>query len=69
MEKKKKLTQLRKSVPELKAENYLFITSDRQEVSMQDFQDKDELIVTHNMGRSCPTARCGLTVLTEFTNI
>jgi predicted dithiol-disulfide oxidoreductase (DUF899 family)/predicted enzyme related to lactoylglutathione lyase len=54
MEKKKKLAQLRKSVPEQKVENYQFITSDKQEVSLLDlFQNKDELIVIHNMGRGC----------------
>lgn len=54
LEKKKQLAKLRKSVPEQRVENYHFITSNRQEVSLLDlFQDKDELIVVHNMGRSC----------------
>jgi predicted dithiol-disulfide oxidoreductase (DUF899 family) len=54
LEKKKKLSQLRKSVPEQKVENYQFITSENKEVSLLDlFQDKDELIVIHNMGKSC----------------
>jgi predicted dithiol-disulfide oxidoreductase (DUF899 family)/predicted enzyme related to lactoylglutathione lyase len=53
-EKKKKLAQLRKSVPEQKVDNYLFTTSDKQVISLLElFQDKDELIVIHNMGRSC----------------
>ncbi|WP_430789736.1 DUF899 family protein [Virgibacillus flavescens] len=54
LEKKKKLAQLRKSIPEQKADNYQFFTDDRQEVRLHDlFQDKDELIVVHNMGKSC----------------
>ncbi|WP_075619663.1 DUF899 family protein [Paenisporosarcina indica] len=54
LEKKKQLVQLRKSVPEQKVENYQFVTSDREEVSLHDlFQEKDELILIHNMGHSC----------------
>jgi predicted dithiol-disulfide oxidoreductase (DUF899 family)/predicted enzyme related to lactoylglutathione lyase len=54
MAKKKQLAQLRKSVPEEKVENYQFVTSDNQEVSLLDlFQEKDELIMIHNMGKSC----------------
>jgi predicted dithiol-disulfide oxidoreductase (DUF899 family)/predicted enzyme related to lactoylglutathione lyase len=54
LEKKKKLAHLRKSVPEQKVENYQFITSDKREVTLLDlFQDKDELIVVHNMGKGC----------------
>jgi predicted dithiol-disulfide oxidoreductase (DUF899 family)/predicted enzyme related to lactoylglutathione lyase len=52
--KKKQLSLLRKSVPEQKVENYRFMTSDRRELSLLDlFQDKNELIVVHNMGRGC----------------
>jgi predicted dithiol-disulfide oxidoreductase (DUF899 family)/predicted enzyme related to lactoylglutathione lyase len=54
LEKKKRLAQLRKSVPEQKVENYQFVTSGGQEISLLDcFRDKNELIVVHNMGRSC----------------
>lgn len=54
MEKKKKLAQLRKSVPEQKVENYLFSTTGNREVTLLElFQQKDELIVIHNMGKSC----------------
>jgi predicted dithiol-disulfide oxidoreductase (DUF899 family)/predicted enzyme related to lactoylglutathione lyase len=54
LEKKKELAQLRKSVPEQKVENYKFVTSDKREVNLLDlFQDKDELIVIHNMGKGC----------------
>lgn len=54
LDKKKKLAQLRKSVPEQKVDNYLFTSSDKREVTLLElFQDKDELIVIHNMGKSC----------------
>lgn len=55
IEKKKKLTELKKSLPEQKVKNYQFLTPDQQKVSLLDlFQDKEELIVIHNMGKSCP---------------
>jgi predicted dithiol-disulfide oxidoreductase (DUF899 family)/predicted enzyme related to lactoylglutathione lyase len=54
MEKKKQLAQLRKSVPEQEVENYLFTTSLGDKVTLLDlFKEKDELIVIHNMGKSC----------------
>ncbi|WP_223702704.1 DUF899 family protein [Sutcliffiella deserti] len=54
MEKKKKLAQLRKSVPDKKAANYQFTNSEGKKVNLLSlFQDKDELIVIHNMGKSC----------------
>jgi predicted dithiol-disulfide oxidoreductase (DUF899 family) len=54
LDKKKKLAQLRKSLPEQKVHNYQFITSEKEKVSLLDlFQDKDELIVIHNMGNAC----------------
>ncbi|MFD2445936.1 DUF899 family protein [Bacillus sp. CGMCC 1.16607] len=54
LEKKKKLAQLRKSVPEQKVENYQFVATDHQEVNLLDlFGEKDELIVIHNMGKGC----------------
>lgn len=54
IEKKKKLTQLKKSIPEQKVKNYQFITLEKENVSLLDlFKDKDELIVIHNMGKSC----------------
>lgn len=54
MEKKKMLVQLRKSVSEQKVDNYLFTTVENREVTLHElFQNKDELIVIHNMGKSC----------------
>jgi predicted dithiol-disulfide oxidoreductase (DUF899 family)/predicted enzyme related to lactoylglutathione lyase len=54
MDKKKKLAQLRKSVPEQQVKNYLFSSSDKQGITLLElFADKDELIVIHNMGKSC----------------
>ncbi|MFS0674780.1 DUF899 family protein [Ornithinibacillus sp. 179-J 7C1 HS] len=52
--KKIKLMELRKSVPRNEVENYQFLDSMNQEVSLLDlFGDKDELIVIQNMGKSC----------------
>ncbi|MFS0862571.1 DUF899 family protein [Fredinandcohnia sp. 179-A 10B2 NHS] len=54
LEKKKELVQLRKSLPERKIENYSFITSTNEQVTLLElFGEKDELIIIHNMGKSC----------------
>ncbi|PLR67761.1 DUF899 family protein [Bacillus sp. UMB0893] len=54
LEKKKRLTDLRKLVPNKMAENYQFIASNGHSVTLlQLFKEKDELIVVHNMGKSC----------------
>ncbi|TQR19367.1 DUF899 family protein [Psychrobacillus vulpis] len=53
-EKKEQLTELRKSVPDKLVKNYSFETSDTRKISLIElFGDKDELIVIHNMGKSC----------------
>lgn len=53
-EKKKKLSELRKSIPEREVENYEFQTSLGTSSTLLDlFSDKDELVVIHNMGRGC----------------
>ncbi|RDI41900.1 DUF899 family protein [Falsibacillus pallidus] len=55
IEKKKQLSELRQRVPRKKVENYHFKTSTGDQTTLLDlFKDKDELIVVHNMGRSCP---------------
>ncbi|MUK89818.1 DUF899 domain-containing protein [Ornithinibacillus sp. L9] len=52
--KKQKLTELRRSIPYQKVENYQFIISMNKKVSLLDlFGDKNELIVIQNMGKSC----------------
>ncbi|MHA6250424.1 DUF899 family protein [Oceanobacillus sp. CAU 1775] len=54
MIKKKELAALRKSVPEQQVENYQFVTSEGEKIHLLDlFNDKNELIIIHNMGKSC----------------
>ncbi|MCA1029618.1 DUF899 family protein [Bacillus timonensis] len=54
LEKKKQLTQLRKSVQERQVENYELVRSSGEKVTLLElFGDQDELIVIHNMGKSC----------------
>lgn len=54
IEKKRQLTELRKSVPDLQVKNYEFVTSTKEHVTLLDlFGDKEELFVIHNMGKSC----------------
>ena len=53
-DKKKQLAKLRESTPEQLIQNYDFVTLASQKVSLLDlFGTKDELIVVHNMGKSC----------------
>lgn len=54
MEKKKELVLLRKSLPDQAVENYTFTTPDGDKVTLSDlFNGKNELILVHNMGKSC----------------
>ncbi|WP_100013131.1 DUF899 family protein [Lentibacillus sediminis] len=54
LEKKKRLVELKKAIPDKQVENYLFQSSMNQEKSLLElFDDKDELWVVHNMGKSC----------------
>lgn len=61
-EKFKQITQLRKEIVELskseglrEVDNYLFKDKDGNEVSLLSlFGTHDELIIIHNMGKSCP---------------
>ena len=53
-EKKKQLSSLRQSVPEQLIQNYEFVSTNDQKVSLLDlFGAKNELFVIHNMGKSC----------------
>ncbi|HEX6922412.1 MAG TPA: DUF899 family protein [Bacillales bacterium] len=53
-EKKKELSELKRSTPEVKVQDYVFTDLDGQPVSLSDlFEDQDQLIVIHNMGKSC----------------
>lgn len=54
LEKKKALAKLRRDLPGELVDNYHFTSSLGEKVTLKDlFQDKDELIVIHNMGVSC----------------
>lgn len=54
IEKKARLAELRKTVKGELVENYQFVTSNNKQVNLlQLFEEKDELIVVHNMGKSC----------------
>ncbi|WP_078380434.1 DUF899 family protein [Sutcliffiella halmapala] len=54
IEKKKLLAELRKEVAGAPVENYRFLSTNNKQVSLlQLFEEKDELIVVHNMGKSC----------------
>ncbi|QHE52710.1 DUF899 family protein [Pontibacillus sp. HMF3514] len=54
LEKKKELAALRKSLPERSVENYEFVRTTGEEVTLLElFGNKDELIVIHNMGKGC----------------
>lgn len=54
MDKKKELAALRKSLPEKEVKNYEFMSSTDQKVTLLElFGDKDELMIIHNMGKSC----------------
>jgi len=54
LEKKDQLTELRKSVPDKLVKNYSFETSNPQKTTLLElFGDKKELILIHNMGKSC----------------
>jgi predicted dithiol-disulfide oxidoreductase (DUF899 family)/predicted enzyme related to lactoylglutathione lyase len=53
-QKKQQLIELKKSISEKKVINYEFVDSEERRVTLIDlFEDKDELMVIHNMGRSC----------------
>ncbi|WP_417900307.1 DUF899 family protein [Bacillus haimaensis] len=54
MEKKKQLAELRKGNKGEPVENYTFATSHNKPVTLLElFGDKEELLVVHNMGKSC----------------
>lgn len=55
VEKRKKLVDLRKQLPKTPVKNYEFVTSKGNSVTLLElFGDKKELLVIHNMGKSCP---------------
>jgi predicted dithiol-disulfide oxidoreductase (DUF899 family) len=55
LEKKKRLTELRRSAPPEEVADYRFLAHDDSEVSLIDlFGPHDDLILVHNMGKACP---------------
>ncbi|WP_108671635.1 DUF899 family protein [Peribacillus acanthi] len=54
LEKKKQLAKLKSSTIKRSVQNYEFVTSNHQQVTLQElFGDKDQLMVIHNMGKGC----------------
>jgi len=55
LEKASKLAELRKQVPREEVKDYSLTDSEGKAVKLSElFGDKDDLIVIHNMGKSCP---------------
>jgi predicted dithiol-disulfide oxidoreductase (DUF899 family) len=52
---KQELYKLRKEMPRFEVQDYLLKNRDGSQVRLSAlFEDKDELILVHNMGKSCP---------------
>ncbi|MBU9711779.1 DUF899 family protein [Evansella tamaricis] len=55
IKKKAQLAKLRKQVEGVPVSNYVFTRSNGNTIRLTDlFDDKDELLVIHNMGKNCP---------------
>lgn len=54
LEKKKQLAEMKRNIEKERVENYVFSSFHRGRVSLAElFEDKNELFVVHNMGKSC----------------
>lgn len=54
-EQKEKLYELRRKSPRLLMKDYSFLSRDNRAITLSElFGDKPELILVHNMGKSCP---------------
>lgn len=54
IEKKKRLAEMRRGIKGEQVANYDFVTSHNKPISLLElFGDKEELLVVHNMGKSC----------------
>ncbi|MGD7026263.1 DUF899 family protein [Sutcliffiella horikoshii] len=54
LEKKKQLAEMKRNIEKEKVDNYVFSSFQHGKVSLADlFEDKGELFVVHNMGKSC----------------
>jgi len=55
MAEKRKLTELRKKLPKTEVKDYTFKDKEGKEIKLSEmFGDKKELMLVHNMGKSCP---------------
>jgi len=55
LEDKKRLTELRRQIPDEEVKDYDFINTEGSTVKLSElFGDKKDLLVIHNMGKSCP---------------
>ena len=54
LEKKKQLAEMKRNIEKEKVDDYIFSSFLHGTISLAElFEDKDELIVVHNMGKSC----------------
>lgn len=50
-----RMREIRRSMPPQPVEDYVFVTGHGEEVQLSElFGDNDDLMVVHNMGKSCP---------------
>ena len=55
MDKQKKIAALRRTMPPVRVKEYIFRSSDGKEKRLSElFEGKNELMLVHNMGKSCP---------------
>jgi len=55
IESKKKLSELRKQLPKKQIEDYIFTDKNDHKIKLSEmFGDSNELLLVHNMGKSCP---------------
>lgn len=66
---KKELASLRKELPAFTVKDYILTNTEGTKVTLGDlFEDKNELIVIHNMGMSCPYCTLWADGFNGFTN-
>jgi predicted dithiol-disulfide oxidoreductase (DUF899 family)/predicted enzyme related to lactoylglutathione lyase len=54
LEKKKQLAEMKRNIEKEKVDNYVFSSFHNGRVTLEElFEDKNELFVVHNMGKSC----------------
>ncbi|MBT2688789.1 DUF899 family protein [Bacillus sp. ISL-47] len=65
---KEELTALRRQLPSFTVKDYILTTTDGTKIALSElFGDKQELVVIHNMGKSCPYCTLWADGLNGFT--